>query len=406
MLLRRIMFCASGTSGFSAARLPCAAVLLLVGVVTPFPVFAQGAPSAPPPAVGVAKISKQPITETEKFVGRIQAVSRVDVVARVSAFVDEVAFRDGVEVKKGDVLYRLQRAPFEADLDAKKAVAAQMSAQLQNADSALERARSLLKTQAGTQATVDTAIATQRSFVAQLQGAQANVKQSQINLDYTVIASPIDGKVGRTSITPGNVVSAGSGVLTTIVSQDPMYVTFPVSVRTATELRNRYADIDADVVIRVILPDGSAYPQTGKLDFIDNTVQAGTDTILLRGVIPNPVKAQQNAGVGSIRQLIDNEFVTVNVEGAAPVQVLAAPRSAVLIDQRGSYVYVVGPDNIARRQDVKVGQSTPTMAALTGGVNEGDTIVVEGLQRVRPGQPVSPGAPTAPKLPGVAPGAR
>ncbi|MFT4096719.1 MAG: efflux RND transporter periplasmic adaptor subunit [Rhodoblastus sp.] len=354
----------------------------------------------------MAKISKQPITETEKFVGRIQAVSRVDVVARVSAFVDEVAFRDGVEVKKGDVLYRLQRAPFEADLDAKKAVAAQMSAQLQNADSALERARSLLKTQAGTQATVDTAIATQRSFVAQLQGAQANVKQSQINLDYTVIASPIDGKVGRTSITPGNVVSAGSGVLTTIVSQDPMYVTFPVSVRTATELRNRYADIDADVVIRVILPDGSAYPQTGKLDFIDNTVQAGTDTILLRGVIPNPVKAQQNAGVGSIRQLIDNEFVTVNVEGAAPVQVLAAPRSAVLIDQRGSYVYVVGPDNIARRQDVKVGQSTPTMAALTGGVNEGDTIVVEGLQRVRPGQPVSPGAPTAPKLPGVAPGAR
>ncbi len=406
MPARRILIRASGTSGLSAARVLGAAAFLLVAASKPSPIFAQGVAAAPPPAVGVAKISKQPITETEKFVGRIQAVSRVDVVARVSAFVDEVAFRDGVEVKKGDVLYRLQRAPFEADLDARKAVAAQMSAQLQNADSALERARSLLKTQAGTQATVDTAIANQRSFAAQLQGAQANVKQSQINLDYTVIVSPIDGKVGRTSITPGNVVSAGSGVLTTIVSQDPMYVTFPVSVRTATELRNRYADMDSDVVIRVTLPDGSAYPQTGKLDFIDNTVQGGTDTILLRGVIPNPVKTQQNAGVGSIRQLIDNEFVTVNVEGAAPVQVFAAPRSAVLIDQRGSYVYVVGPDNIARRQDVKVGQSTPTMAALTGGVKEGDTIVVEGLQRVRPGQPVSPGAPTAPKLPGVAPGAR
>jgi membrane fusion protein, multidrug efflux system len=359
-------------------------------------------------AVGVVRAEKRPITETSEFIGRIQAMNRVDIVARVTAFLEEVRFKDGAEVKKGDILYRLERGPFEADLDAKKAIAEQMSAQLKNASAALDRAQTLLDRQAGPAATVDSALATERSFAAQLLGANASVKQSQINLGYTEIVAPIDGKIGRTAITPGNVVSPGSGVLTTIVGQDPMYVVFPISVRTSLQLRERYAGKGGlgAAVIRLKLPDGRSYDQTGKLDFSDNTIQTGTDTLTVRGVIPNPILAPAAGGDGRLRELSDNEFVSVYLEGVGPIQVLAVPRSAVLSDQQGDYVFVVDADNKARRQDVKLGQSTPTIASVISGLKEGDSVVVEGLQRVRPGQPVSPGPPTAPPIPSTSPAAR
>jgi membrane fusion protein (multidrug efflux system) len=367
--------------------------------------LAQGVPA---PAVGVVKVEKHPITETDEFIGRIQAINRVAIVARVTAFLEQVRFKDGAEVKEGDILYRLERGPFEADLDAKKAVAEQMAAQLQNASAAHDRAQTLLERQAGTPATVDSALATQRSFAAQLLGANASVKQSQINLDYTEMAAPIDGKIGRTAITPGNVVSPGSGVLTTIVGQDPMYVVFPISVRTSLQLRERYAGKGGSgaVVIRLKLPDGRSYDQSGKLDFVDNTIQTGTDTLTVRGIISNPILAPRQGSDGPLRELSDNEFVSVFLEGVEPIQALAVPRSAVLSDQQGDYVFVVDAENKARRQNVKLGQSTPTVASIMSGLKEGDSIVVEGLQRVRPGQPVSPGAPTAPPIPSTSPAAR
>lgn len=361
--------------------------------------------SPPPPAVGVVSAEKRPITEANEFIGRIQAMSRVAIVARVTAFLDEVKFQDGADVKKGDVLYQLERGPFEADLDAKKAVADQMDAQLQNAAVALERAQTLLKRQVGAQATADSALATERSFAAQLLGAKASVKQSEINLGYTTIISPIDGKIGRTAITPGNVVSPSSSVLTTIVSQDPMYVTFPISVRTSIALRERYAGKGGRkaVVIRIRLPDGRMYGETGKVDFVDNTVQTATDTLTVRGIIPNPVLSTGKGGVVNLRELADNEFVGVELEGVEPVEVLAVPRAAVLSDQQGDYVFGVDAQNKAQRQNVKLGQSTPTVAAVTSGLKEGDRVIVEGLQRVRAGQPVSPGPPAAPAVPPAPP---
>lgn len=369
-----------------------ALLALLSALTVAAPALAQEPPSGPP-AVGVVRAERRPVTETNEFIGRVQAINRVDVVARVTAFLDKVEFTDGAEVKAGQVLYRLERGPFEADLDAKKAVAEQFAAQLQNANVALERAQFLLRSQAGAQATVDTALAAQRSLSAQLLGANAQVKTSQINLSYAQIAAPIDGKIGRTAITPGNVVGPGSGVLTTIISQDPIYVNFPVSVRTAITLRERYADKGGfnAVVIRLVLPDGRPYGPVGKLNFVDNSIQAGTDTISLRGVVANPIISRAEGGNGTVRELTDNEFVTVRLEGVEPVQVLAIPRAAVLSDQKGEYVYVVDADKVARRADVKLGQSTPTMAAVVSGLNEGDMVVLEGLQRVRVGQPVAPG---------------
>src|SRR5262249_22274759 len=176
--------------------------------------------------------------------------------------------------------------------------------------------------------------------------AQAQLRIAQINLAYTEIHAPVGGKISRTNISIGNVVSPSSGALATIVSQDPMYVQFPIALRAQLDLAKRYADKGGmnAVVIRVRLPDGTLYDQVGKIDYIEPSVQPTTDTILLRGKIANPARQPVESGVPVDRPLIDGEFVSVLVEGEQPIQALAIPRAAVLSDQQGDYVYVVGAD--------------------------------------------------------------
>jgi membrane fusion protein (multidrug efflux system) len=353
---------------------------------------AQSAPGAPP-AVGIVEATRRPITETDEFLGRIEAVSRVNVVARVTAFLEARLFTEGAEVKKGDQLYHLERGPFEADLASKRAQVAQLQATLDNAKLTTDRARTLLGGPAGQQSTYDAALANQLSLEAQVQAAQALVQSSQINLDYTVISAPIDGKIGRTAVTEGNAVSPGSGALTTIVSQDPMYVTFPVPLRQGLELRERYGPqggLEA-VVIRLRLPDGRMYGKSGKLNFVDNTIAQNTDTITVRGEIANPILRAPSAAGVTVHELTDGEFVTVVLEGVQPIEVLAIPRSAVLSDQRGDYVFTVGADNKAEQRRIQLGQSTPAIAAVVSGLAAGDQVIAEGLQRVRAGQAVAPG---------------
>src|ERR1700749_3908294 len=363
--------------------------IITSGIVT---ANAQPAPAAPP-TVGVIEAIKRPITESSEFLGRVEATNRVNVVARVTAFLEKRSFTEGSEVKTGDLLYGLERGPFEADLESKKAQVAQLQATPVNPKLTTDRGQTLLGGPAGQQSTYDAALANQQSLEAQIQAAQAQVDLSQINLDYTLIHSPIDGKIGRTAVTEGNVVTPSSGVLTTIVSQDPMYVTFPVSVREALQLRERYATRGGfyAVVIKIRLPNGRLYEQTGQLNFVNNTIAQNTDTISLRGTIPNPTLHDPATTNGALRELTDGEFVTVNLEGVEPVEVLAIPRSAVLSDQQGEYVFILGADNKAEQRRIKLGQSTSTVAAVTSGLALGDKVIVEGLQKVRPGQPVSPG---------------
>ena len=365
-------------------------VLAAISLASLAPAWAQ---QMPPPAVGVVKVERRPITETSEFLGRIQAINRVDLSARVTAFLEKRLFTEGSEVKQGDLLYRLEQEPFEADVQAKQAAIKQVEAQLRNADVTLSRAKELLRATAGTQAAVDAAEASQQALAAQSLAAQAQLRQSEINLDYTEIHAPIDGKIGRTATTEGNVVSPSSGVLSTIVSQDPMYVVFSIPSRTALELRQK---IDSgggcDVVkIRVKLPDGRLYGPIGKLDFVNNSVTSGTDTLLLRAVIANPSIPGPSVTMSPNRELIDAEFVNVLLEGAQPIEMLAVPRAAVLTDQSGDYVYVVDAQGKAQRQGVKLGQTTPTSAAVLSGLQEGQLVIVEGLQRVQPGRAVSPG---------------
>src|ERR1700731_3967560 len=376
----------------SAAR--CLLLTFLSGLLS------AGADAQPasrgPPAVGVVRAERQQMTQADEFIGRIQAVGRVALVARVSAFLEKRLFVEGAEVKKGDLLYQLEKPPFQAQVENNKANVAQLEAQHPNAQLTLERAQYLLKTVAGQQSNVDSALASERSLAAQIEAAKAQLEIAEINLGYTEIRAPIDGKISATDVTEGNVVSPTTGTLANLVSQDPMYVLYPVSVRAGLDLRNRY---DAKggfnaVVLKIRLPDGRIYGQNGRLDYVGPTGATNTDTITERGVVPNPRFPNMPPDSPAPRELFDGEFVTVLIEGVEPITVLAIPRAAVLSDQQGDYVYIVDAQNKAQVRRIQLGQSTPNTAVVTNGLKEGELVVSEGLQRVRPGEAVSAGPAT------------
>ena len=209
------------------------ALSLLVGVALLAVIWAapsamaQPSPSGPP-VVGVIKVERRPMTDSYEFNGRIQATNSVNIIARVTAFLDQQLFTEGTDVKKGDLLYTLERPPFQAAVDVQEAAVAQAKAQLENSNIELWRKQELLEKNAGSKQALDSAQATQRVATAQLQSAQAQLERARIDLGYTEIRSPIDGRIGRASATVGNMVGQTSGALSTVVSQDPMYVVFSV----------------------------------------------------------------------------------------------------------------------------------------------------------------------------------
>jgi membrane fusion protein (multidrug efflux system) len=383
--------------------------LLLALILVLVPLSSRAQPAPGPPAVGVVRAERQQITETDEFIGRIQSIGRVALVARVSAYLEKRLFVEGAEVKKGDLLYLLEQPPFQAQVDADKANVMQLEAQHTFAAQQLERAQYLLKTPAGQQQNVDQTVSNERSLAAQVASAKAQLETAEINLGYTEIRAPIDGKISATEVTEGNVVSPTTGTLANLVSQDPMYVLYPVSTRAGLDLRNRY---DAKggfnaVVLKIRLPDGRIYGQNGKLDYVGPTIATNTDTITVRGVIPNPRFPNMPPDAPAPRELFDGEFVTVLIEGVEPITVLAIPRAAILSDQQGDYVYVVDAQNKAQQRRIQLGQSTPSTAVVSNGLKEGELVISEGLQRVRPGATVlpSPATPPPPISPAAEPAA-
>jgi membrane fusion protein (multidrug efflux system) len=358
---------------------------------------AQG-PTGAPPAVGVVRAERQQITQSDEFIGRIQAVNRVAIVARVTGFLEKRHFVEGAEVKKGDLLYEIERPPFQALVDAAKANEEQLDAQHRNAVISLQRAQALLPTVAGQQSNVDTALAAERALAAQIAGAQAQIETAEINLGYTTITTPIDGKISATQVTEGNVVSPTSGTLASVVSQDPIYALFSISVRAGLDLRARYGPKGGfnAVVVKLRLPNGQVYGSDGKLDYVSPTVAENTDTLTVRAIFPNPIIPGLSPSEPVPRELFDGEFVTVLIEGVQPISVLAIPRAAVLADQQGDYVYVVDAQNKAEVRRIQQGQSTPSLAVITSGLNEGELVITEGLQRVRASEAVSPSPATPP----------
>lgn len=376
-------------------------LLLLAITITP----SWGQAPGGPPSVGVVKVQARSVTETSDFVGRVAAIDRVEVTARIIAFLEQRLFVEGSEVNEGDLLFRLDQAQYQAESQRQQAVLAEAQARLTNANIQLERVQRLVGTPADKRSAVDDAIAAQRAFAAQVMSAQAQLRLAEMNLAYGEIRAPISGKVSRATVTAGNVVGPNSGPLATIVSQDPMYVLFPVATRALLTLETRLSDQGGlrAAKVRVRLSNGAFHDQTGTIDYVDPSVAPNTDTIMLRARVPNPTKRPTEVGQPVDRSLIDGTLVTVVVAGAEPIAALSMPRAAVLSDQQGNYVYVVGADNKVEQRRIRLGQSTPELAIISDGLKEGETVIVEGLQRARPGAVVAP-SPATP-MPGAARGA-
>jgi membrane fusion protein (multidrug efflux system) len=334
----------------------------------------------PQPAVvpvGTVVASRRPIAETGDFVGRIEAINRVEVNARVTGYLEAVLFREGDAVKEGDRLYSIEKGLFQAAVEQaqgelEKSQAAKVLTAIQ-----LQRAEDLATKQAGTLVARDQALSADKQAEGAIMIDQANLQTAQINLGYTDIVSPIAGKIGKTNITKGNVVSPGSGVLTTIVSQDPMYVTFPVSQREFLRAQERGRNVDIkSIKVRLRFADGRTYEQLGVIDFVNVTVDRSTDTVLVRAIVPNPAGA-----------LIDGQLVRVNLESGKPEEKVVVPQAALIADQGGVYLFVVEEGKAAVRR-VKPGAESGSDIVIDQGLSGGEQVIVDGLQNVRAGVPV------------------
>jgi len=346
--------------------------------------------AAPPakPAVGVRPAAMKGVNQSFQFVGRVKAVDKVDLRARVEGFLEKVMFREGQDVKAGDLLYQIEKIQFQAQVDQAKANLASAEAEVTNATAQYSRQLELAQRQFSPQSVVDqnkAALDTSRAKVLQMQAA---LRQAQVNLGYTDIHSPIAGRIGRTAYTQGNLVNPAVGVLATIVSQDPIYVLFPVSIRdleTIREARRKEDGETAKIEIRVRLPNGRDYPQRGVWNLTDPQVDQQTDTLIMRATIPNPE-----------RQLVDGEFVTAVIRERQAEPRLVVPQTALQIDQSGEYVLVVDGEHKVEQRRVQTGPKQDAEVVVTSGLREGENVIVDGIQKVRPGQLVQETAlPTA-----------
>ena len=362
------------------------AAVSAITLATACNVAAAQSPS-PPPAVSVTAVVSRQVTETVDYIGRLTAIDKVDIVARVAGFIEERNFTEGQQVKKGDLLFRIEQATYKAAVEQARATLARVQATEVNAKLQLERGKELLRNQNIPQATVDQRAADQAAAQASVLEAQAALEQAEINLGYTLIIAPIDGRIGLATFTVGNLVQPSSGRLATIVSQDPIYVIFQVSQRNILEYRRRAAQSEKNthVSIHLRLPNGEVYPSPGLSNFLDVQVDSTTDTIAVRAQLPNP------EGL-----LIPGGVVGVTVERGPPRAALAVPQSAILLDQAGRYVLVVDAAKKVEQRRVTTGVEQGRNIVVTGGLKEGELVIVEGIQKVRPGQVV-----TANVLPGT-----
>jgi len=344
----------------------------------------QAAVPAPPPSVGVQVVTEKGVNRSFEFVGRIKAINEVELRARVEGFLEKVLFTEGQHVKAGQLLYQIEKVQYQAEVDRTKANIAIDEAELINAQVQYDRSLDLSKQNFGTQALVDTNKAKLENAKGKLLYDKAALLQAQANLDYTDIRSPIDGRIGRIRHTIGNLVNPASGVLALIVSQDPIYVEFPVSVRDLHIIRDARRDaagpagvegVLAKIEIRVRLSDGQEYQYPGTWNFTQPRVDRQTDSLIIRATLPNP------NGV-----LEDGEFVTVMIREKVEEQRLVVPQAALQVDQSGYYALIVDKDRRVVQRRVKTGPNEGADVVVVSGLEAGDQVIVDGIQKVRPGQ--------------------
>ena len=335
-----------------------------------------------PPAVTVTKAAKQDVTPRTTFTGRIDAVNRVDLRARVQGFLEQRLFEEGADVEKGQILFVIEKAPYEAAVDDARGAIARAEGALKLANVEVERFQELLGKKAVSQNDLDQRVAKQTEARGALMQSQAALLKAELDLSYTDVKAPFAGSIGRATYSIGNYVSPASERLATIVSQDPAYVVFPVSVRLLLELRSRQVDMGEDpraAKVKLRLADGLLYGHIGRIDFVDVQADPATDTVIVRAELPNPG-----------RILKADSLVTAVIETAKPEQALVVPQQAIQIDQGGSYVLAVGADNKVQVRRFKSGPAIDGLVPVKEGLAEGERVITDGVQKVRPGIVVAP----------------
>lgn len=363
--------------------------MLVIGAVTAAsvsgcndPAGDSGAPYAP--EVGVARVISRSVQTWDEFNGRVGAVETVDVRARVSGYIDRVAYREGGNVKRGDLLFAIDPRPYRAALDSALAQQEKARAAAQLAKAQAERARKLFAAKAASQEDLDNRIAELAGANADVRAADASVATARLNLGFTEVRASISGRIGRAMLTAGNLVQADQSLLTTIVSQDPVYVYFDCDerrfLRYAALRRANGGTIDATDTARVALAGEHGFPHTGKVDFLDNQINPETGTIRARVVLQN-ASSEFTPGL----------YARVQFDGEGSTDAMLVDEKAVLTDQDQKYVYVLGPENKALRKDIVAGRLVDKLRIVESGLAANDKVVVTGMQKIFfPGMPVAP----------------
>ena len=338
----------------------------------------QSAPAAIP--VGVVKAERAAITRFGSFAGRVKAINRAEVRARVTGHLEAELFKEGDMVREGAPLYRLDQGPFKAAVEQTEGILERSKRAGALTQVELRRAEDLLSKHQGTAVARDQALAADQQARAGIMAAEASLAAARLDLSLTNIVSPIEGRIGNSKVTTGNVIGPGSGVLTTIVSQDPMYVVFPVSegeIMSARKAGRRPGVEDfKEFTVHLRLADGSPYDQVGSLNFVDLAIDRATGTVLARASVPNPK--------GILR---DGERVDVELELAGPQEKMMVPQSALVADQEGICLLVVENGKAIVRR-VELGEKSGTGVVIEHGLAGGEWVIVEPRQGVRPGAPV------------------
>jgi membrane fusion protein (multidrug efflux system) len=337
----------------------------------------QAKAELPPAAVTVVPVAEEEITPTVTFTGRVQAQDKVDLRARIDGFLEKRLFSEGQDVKRGDLLFVIEQAPYKSAIAEIKAEIQKAEATLMLANIEVKRATELLAKEVGTQKRLDDVTMQQTRARGEIARLKASLEKAELNLSYTEIRAPLAGRIGRAMVSVGNYVGPSSEPLATIVKQDPIYVSFPVTQREMLQIKKDRKPGETEPTIYVQLADGSRYAQAGKADFVDVTVSQGTDTVQVRATFPNPN-----------RVLVDGQLVAVVAEIGMPQRTLLIPQQALQMDQAGAFVLVVDGDNKVEVRRIELGSAPGAQVSVTKGLKAGEKIITEGMQKVRPGDAV------------------
>ena len=344
----------------------------------------QEPPPAPMVEVVVDRVVLEPYQPKSEYVGRLQARDDVAIQARVSGYLVSRDFREGQMIEEGDVLYRIDASEYDAALSKAKADLAAAQANQANAVRNYKRGQDLLPRGAISESEMDDLTAKKLDADARIEAAWAQLKSAEVNLSYTTIIAPISGRIGRSAASVGDLVGPNTGVLTTLVSIDPIEALFTVSEAAyIAAIKSRMtSDRDTsalrDVEVTLELTNGVMYPEVGRIDYFSNRVDQETGTLEARAAIPNPHSL-----------LVPGQYVKVILQDTNLLEGLFVPQAAVQADQQGSFVLVVDSNSAVQRRNVELGDRIDFMVMVLKGVEEGERIIVRGLQQVRPGMTVT-----------------